>query len=80
MSLSYYNGRHKISLRENCQKTDVATVEVTTAHSIYIYLDSKLLVPVVNFSRMSPKLVQTYPHTVENRGIAMAPLILRLIS
>ena len=34
----------------------------------------------VNFSRMSPKLVQTYPHIVENWGITMAPLILRLIS
>ena len=28
---------------------------------------------------MSPKLVKTYPHRVENRGIAMAPLFLRLI-
>ena len=29
---------------------------------------------------MSPKLVQTKPHTVENRGNTMAPLFLRLIS
>ena len=34
----------------------------------------------VNFLPMSPKLVQTQPHTVENRGITMAPLFLRLIS
>ena len=26
---------------------------------------------------MSPKLVRTYPHKVENRGITMAPLFLR---
>ena len=36
--------------------------------------------PYVNFSPMSPKLVRTQPHTVENRGITMAPLFLRLIS
>ena len=29
---------------------------------------------------MSPKLVQTYPRIVENWGITMAPLFLRLIS
>ena len=29
---------------------------------------------------MSPKLVRTEPHTVENRGITMTPLFLRLIS
>ena len=34
----------------------------------------------VNFSRMSPKLVQTYPCIVENRGITMEPLFLRLIA
>ena len=28
----------------------------------------------VNFSHMSPKLVRTYPHIVENQGITMAPL------
>ena len=28
----------------------------------------------VNFSPMSPKLVRTEPHTVENRGITMTPL------
>ena len=26
---------------------------------------------------MSPKLVRTYPHKVENRGITIAPLFLR---
>ena len=36
--------------------------------------------PLVNFWLMSPKLVRTYPHIVENWGITMAPLILRLIS
>ena len=35
---------------------------------------------IVNFSRMSPKLVRTYPLIVENQGITMAPVILRLIS
>ena len=35
---------------------------------------------LVNVSRMSPKLVRTWPHIVENRGITMAPLFLRLIS
>ena len=35
---------------------------------------------VVNFSSMSLKLVRTYPHTVENQGIIIAPLFLRLIS
>ena len=34
----------------------------------------------VNLSRMSPKLVRTLPHIVENWGITMAPLFLRLIS
>ena len=34
----------------------------------------------VNVSRISQKLVLTQPHTVENRGISMAPLVLRLIS
>ena len=33
--------------------------------------------PLLNFSPMSPKLVRTYPHKVENRGITMAPLFLR---
>ena len=36
--------------------------------------------PNVNFSPMSPKLLCTYPHIVENWGITMAPLFLRLIS
>ena len=35
---------------------------------------------VVNVSRMSPKLVRTSPHILENRGITMAPLFLILIS
>ena len=34
----------------------------------------------VNVSRMSPKLLRTYPHIVENLGITMAPLFLRLTS
>jgi hypothetical protein len=34
----------------------------------------------VNVSPMSPKLVHTYPYKVENWGITMAPLFLRLIS
>ena len=34
----------------------------------------------VNFSRMSTKLVRTYPRIVENRGITMDPLFLRLLS
>ena len=33
----------------------------------------------VNFSPMAPNLVRTYPHRVENQGIAMAPLFLRLM-
>ena len=33
----------------------------------------------IKLSCMSPQLVRTYPHIVENRGITMAPLILRLI-
>ena len=33
----------------------------------------------VNFSPMLPKLLPTYPHRVENWGIAMAPLYLKLI-
>ena len=40
----------------------------------------RLVVSFVNFSGMSQKLVQTYPRTVENRRITMAPLFLRLIS
>ena len=35
--------------------------------------------PRVKFLRMSPKLVPTYPHIVENWGIKKAPLFLRLI-
>ena len=34
----------------------------------------------VNLSRVSLKLMLTQPHIVENRGISMAPLVLRLIS
>ena len=33
----------------------------------------------VNFSPMSPKLLLTYPHREEDRGIAMASLFLNLI-
>ena len=33
-----------------------------------------------NVSRMSPKLLQTQPHIVENRGITMASLFLSLTS
>ena len=32
----------------------------------------------VNFSRMSPKLMQTYPHIVENWGITIAPIIFEI--
>ena len=35
---------------------------------------------LINVSRMSPKLLRTEPHLVENRGITMAPLFLRLTS
>ena len=34
----------------------------------------------VNVSRVLPKLLRTQPHIVENRGITMAPLFLRLTS
>ena len=34
----------------------------------------------INVSRMSPKLLRTQPHIVENRGITMAPLFLSLPS
>ena len=34
----------------------------------------------LNFSPMPSKLLRTYPHIVEKRGITMAPLILGLIS
>ena len=34
----------------------------------------------VIFSPISPKLVGTYPLTVENRGVTLAPLFLWLIS
>ena len=33
----------------------------------------------VNFSPMLPKLVLTYPHRIKNRGIALAPLFLKLL-
>ena len=36
--------------------------------------------PDINVSRMSPKLLRTLPHIVENLGITMAPLFLRLTS
>jgi hypothetical protein len=36
--------------------------------------------PPVNFSPMSPKLVRTYTHIEEDRGITMTPLFLRLTS
>ena len=36
--------------------------------------------PKVNVSRMSPKLLRTLPHIVENWGITMAPLFLRFTS
>ena len=36
--------------------------------------------PAVNVSRISQKLVLTQPHTVENQGMSMAPLVLRLTS
>ena len=39
-----------------------------------------LMTLLVNVSRMSSKLLQTQPHIVENKGIAMAPLFLRLTS
>ena len=42
--------------------------------------DVEVMTAQVNFSPMSPKLVQTYPHIVENQVITMAPLYLRLIS
>ena len=36
--------------------------------------------PLVNVSRVSRKPLQTEPHIVENRGITMALLFLRLTS
>ena len=38
------------------------------------------IITLVNVSRMSPKLLQTQPHIVENQGITMAPSFLRLAS
>ena len=43
----------------------------------YLALFSKQ--PTVNFSPMSPKLLLTYPHREEDRGIAMASLFLKLM-
>ena len=37
-------------------------------------------ITIVNVSQMSSKLLRTQPHIVENKGIAMAPLFLRLTS
>ena len=45
-----------------------------------LLLKSLEISPEVNVSRMSPKLLRTQPHIVENRGITMAPLFLSLTS
>ena len=44
------------------------------------YLIRSYLIATVNVSRMSPKLLRTQPHIVENLGITMAPLFLSLTS
>ena len=40
---------------------------------------TQLYRPVVNFSRMSPKLFRTYPHREEDQGIDFTPLFLWLV-
>ena len=65
-------------------------IELPHLEAQYIYLDSKLLAffcsgtlisfLTVNVSCVLPKSLRTHPHVVENRGITMAPLLLRLIS
>ena len=50
----------------------------TQNSSLFMIIGLQIRVkPLLNFSPMSPKLVRTYPHKVENRGITMAPLFLR---
>jgi hypothetical protein len=39
----------------------------------------KVMTKVLIFSPMSPKLLLTYPHREENRGIDLAPLFLSLV-
>ena len=65
---------------EDCQAS--FTLEYTLDHHIKASVTSvvEFQGPEVNFSFMSPKLVRTYPHIVEKRGITITPLILRLIS
>ena len=46
----------------------------------FIMLQTLFLLLTVNFLCLSPKLVWTYPSIVENWGITLAPLLLRLIS
>ena len=54
---------------------DIFVVQVAFNYSIAVPLCSTL----VNVSRMSPKLVRTSPHILENQEITMAPLFLILI-
>ena len=61
---------------------NIFTLRPSEFRAVPIYTKSLTLEagPSVNFSPMSPKLVRTEPHTVENRGITMTPLFLRLMS
>ena len=76
MKLQFCNlERNKICLRQNTKNEALPIFD-----SVKDLIQSKVHITMVNFSRMSPKLVRTYPHIVENRRITMAPLFLRFIS
>ena len=51
-----------------------------SASRFYFKACCLLQAQAVNVSRVSQKLLRTEPHVVENRGITMAPLFLRLTS
>ena len=55
-------------------------VDIVCTQFIYCLQQSIFGLLCMWIFHMSPKLVRTYPHIVENLGITRAPLILRLIS
>ena len=75
--LLYWTRNSMKNMSSNCRLINVRNNNLYTPLGT---LALPLFTLSVNFSRMSPKLVRTYPRIVENRRITMAPLFLRLIS
>ena len=70
------NGLSQIVSKKS-QNNNIIFIESPKNNNINLVIS---ISPIQRIEHMSPKLIRTYSHIVENRGITMTPIFFRLIS